>query len=29
MGYIGAPVTCPACGTTGRIGRNGERFDQD
>jgi uncharacterized Zn-binding protein involved in type VI secretion len=29
MGYIGGPVTCPACGTTGRIGRNGERFEQE
>jgi uncharacterized Zn-binding protein involved in type VI secretion len=29
MAYIGAPVTCPACATTGRIGRNGECFEQD
>jgi uncharacterized Zn-binding protein involved in type VI secretion len=29
MAYIGAPVTCPACGTTGRIVSNGERFEQD
>jgi uncharacterized Zn-binding protein involved in type VI secretion len=29
MTYIGAPVICPACGMTGRIGKNGERFAQD
>lgn len=29
MAYIGAPVTCPACGTTGTIGRVGERFEQN
>ncbi|MBB3257603.1 putative Zn-binding protein involved in type VI secretion [Paraburkholderia bannensis] len=29
MAYIGAPVRCPSCGTTGAIGRVGERFAQD
>jgi uncharacterized Zn-binding protein involved in type VI secretion len=29
MGYIGGEVRCPACSTTGKIGRNGERFNQE
>ena len=29
MGYLGAAVRCPACGTTGTIGRNGARFEQE
>jgi uncharacterized Zn-binding protein involved in type VI secretion len=29
MAYIGGSVRCPACGTTGSIARNGERFEQE
>ncbi|MEX3952301.1 PAAR domain-containing protein [Paraburkholderia sp. EG287B] len=29
MAYLGAAVRCPACGTTGRIERNGARFEQE